>query len=170
MKDFANVLKLFLGTNVLYQPLIFKNSGLVGGFALYLTVALIVFYAIRLLIEVKDALVQRNLEAADLSYEEICGHVFGKVGNFVVTAALFFTQAGFCISYCIYLGTNMAQLMDWPYAISCFVFTPFLYILTLFRDLRTLAPGSAVANAGILGSGVLCAVAILPKLLNKVCF
>lgn len=68
-------------------------------------------------------------------------------------AALVITQAGFCVLYVIFVSQTMEDIRipltlnktTWALALA-----PVFFILTLYRNVKVLAPASAVANVFIL--------------------
>eukprot|EP00039_Didymoeca_costata_P024776 m.11452 g.11452 ORF g.11452 m.11452 type:complete len:474 (-) comp4444_c0_seq1:141-1562(-) len=171
----ANLFKSFIGSNYLSIPSAFAHAGWALGSGAFVVVAASTLYSIETLVYVKTVLQDAPIKAPgkpvllvanianmnvdngdkdkDLTYADVGKQLFGNAGAFSVNAALVITQAGFCVLYVIFVSQTMEDIRipltlnktTWALALA-----PVFFILTLYRNVKVLAPASAVANVFIL--------------------
>ncbi|XP_009762702.1 amino acid transporter AVT3C-like [Nicotiana tabacum] len=180
-KTFANVFIAVVGAGVLGLPYSFKKTGWVMGTLMLLSVATLTCYCMMLLVYSRRKLESHFKVAKISSFGDLGYAVCGSVGRCTVDAMIVMSQAGFCISYLIFIANTLAHLFNYSvtnpspkilglspkkvYIWSCF---PFQLGLNSIPTLTHLAPLSIFADVVDLGAmGVVMAEDVLIFLKNR---
>ena len=154
---FATLLKMFIGSGVLFLPRAFANGGWLFSCVAMAICALITGICILRLVECRQAV--RG------SYGYLGLRAAGVWGRRAVDVSVVLSQAGFCCVYIVFIARNVLQLLntgrcwlggewlwllillEWP------LFTP----LTWIRNLASFGPTNVAADVFIMGglTGVL---------------
>ena len=156
-----NIVISFVGAGLLGVPNAFSKSGwLLGGISL-LTVSACNVYAMLCLPAVQATLMQRQAHpprkadpnlivpspgAPLQSYGDIGLALLGPRGERLVHVCLGISQAGFATAYVIFIAANMYSIWKVPRLLVCAGCVPGLAALVQFRELKSLAPFSLLAN------------------------
>ncbi|MQM10466.1 hypothetical protein Taro_043360 [Colocasia esculenta] len=111
-KTFANVFIAIVGAGVLGLPYAFKRTGWVAGSLMLLVVAALTYHCMMLLVRTR-----RKLEL-DVGFSKIASFgdlglaVSGPAGRLAVDAMIVLSQAGFCVSYLIFIANTLAHLYN----------------------------------------------------------
>lgn len=160
-KTFANIFISIVGAGVLGLPYCFKRTGWILGLIMLFSVAFLTYHCMMLLV-----LTRRKLESfmgfsKIKSFGDLGFAVCGPLGRFSVDAMIVLSQAGFCVSYMIFIANTLAHLVSGGdtssssfvlfgfsskvvFLWSCF---PFQLGLNSVRTLTHLAPLSIFADA-----------------------
>ncbi|CAG9558573.1 unnamed protein product [Danaus chrysippus] len=157
-----HLLKGSLGTGILAMPHAFAKSGYVVGTIGTFVIGVLCTYCIHVLMDSCYALCKRRkvpsltytaaAEAALLEGPDWC-KVCAPYAAHVVNAFLLIYQIGTCCVYVVFVSENIQYVMTNQFGISVTVFEVMLWILipliliNWVRDLKYLAPFSAIANA-----------------------
>ncbi|KAJ4714037.1 Amino acid transporter like [Melia azedarach] len=111
-KTFANVFIAIVGAGVLGLPYTFKKTGWIMGSLMLFSVAALTYYCMMLLV-----LTRRKLETCHgfskiASFGDLGYVVCGSVGRFSVDAMIVLAQAGFCVSYLIFIANTLAHMSN----------------------------------------------------------
>ncbi|KAL5557351.1 hypothetical protein UlMin_039587 [Ulmus minor] len=161
-KTFANVFIAIVGAGVLGLPYSFKKTGWVFGTLMLFSVAFLTYHCMMLLV-----ITRRKLES-HLGFSKISSlgdlgfAVCGPAGRVSVDAMIVLAQAGFCVSYLIFISNTMTFLFNHSsqdrilgltpksfYLWGCF---PFQLGLNSIPTLTHLAPLSIFADVIDLGA------------------
>ncbi|KAL0587363.1 hypothetical protein ABG067_002980 [Albugo candida] len=143
-KTFLNTLIAFLGSGVLGIPFVFKETGILLGVFTLIFVASINTFCMLLIVRCKYELRKRG-EEVNL-YSDIGYAVMGKAGACVVNIAIIFSQTGFCVSYLIFIATNVHAYLGVPREAAVAICLPLLIVFSLVRHLKQLAYAALVAD------------------------
>ncbi|XP_010547399.1 PREDICTED: amino acid transporter ANTL3 [Tarenaya hassleriana] len=111
-KTFANVFIAIVGAGVLGLPYTFKKTGWLMGLLMLFSVAALTFFCMMLLV-----LTRRKLESLTgfseiASFGDLGFAVCGPAGRLAVDVMLVLSQAGFCVSYLIFVATTLVNLFS----------------------------------------------------------
>lgn len=111
-KTFANVFIAIVGAGVLGLPYAFKRTGWLTGLLMLFSIAALTYHCMMLLVRTR-----RRLESVDgfskiASFGDLGFTVCGWIGRVVVDIMMVLSQAGFCVSYLIFIGNTMANLFN----------------------------------------------------------
>ncbi|KAF8034838.1 hypothetical protein BT93_C0996 [Corymbia citriodora subsp. variegata] len=111
-KTFANVFIAIVGAGVLGLPYAFKRTGWLAGLLMLFSVAALTYHCMMLLV-----LTRRKLESFDgfskiASFGDLGFAVCGSIGRVAVDIMMVLSQAGFCVSYLIFIGNTIANLFN----------------------------------------------------------
>ena len=140
-----NIIISFVGAGLLGVPDAFQQAGWVLGAITLMTVSGLNLYAMLLLPQVK-----RSLQAQ--GHEDICGYgdlgrcIMGPTGERFVQCCLGISQAGFATAYLIFIAANLWSIANVPRGLVCLCCIPGLAALVQFREMKSLAPFSLLAN------------------------
>lgn len=163
--DVANMLKAFIGINIMVVAYAFAKAGLIRGIFGLIVIAILTERCCMMLVHVKDAM-PLPVADDDSSNAARVRHVptYGNIARFaggltlelIVNVSLVVTQFGYCVSYLIFLSTTMHDLLSSTGPVWIFVFFPLpvLAALSFLTSIRSLGPFSLFANAALLGSCV----------------
>lgn len=181
-KTFANVFIAIVGAGVLGLPYTFKRTGWVMGILMLFSVAALTYHCMMLLVQSRRKLESHPKSPNLSSFGDLGFAVCGPVGRFAVDAMIVLSQAGFCISYMIFISNTLANIFNYEtvenpdpkilgispkivYVWSCF---PFQLGLNSIPTLTHLAPLSIFADVVDLGAmGVVMVEDVLVYLQNR---
>lgn len=112
-KTFANVFIAVVGAGVLGLPYSFKKTGWVMGTLMLLSVATLTYYCMMLLVYSRRKLESHFKVAKISSFGDLGYAVCGSIGRCTVDAMIVMSQAGFCISYLIFIANTLAHLFNY---------------------------------------------------------
>ncbi|KAL2348703.1 hypothetical protein Fmac_002703 [Flemingia macrophylla] len=153
LKTFANLFISVVGAGVLGLPYSFKRTGWLMGLLMLLGVAYLTHHCMMLLV-----LTRRRLHSAAKlnSFGDLGFAICGPLGRSTVDLMIVLSQAGFCVSYLIFVSTTLAFLTTDKTTPLFLFFTPkILYLsgcfpfqlgLNSIHTLTHLAPLSIFAD------------------------
>ncbi|KAM7258016.1 hypothetical protein ACFE04_013757 [Oxalis oulophora] len=180
-KTFANVFIAIVGAGVLGLPYTFKKTGWFMGSLMLVCVSILTYYCMMMLV-----ITRRKIDDDSYGYSKIASFgdlgfaVFGSFGRFAVDVMLVLAQAGFCVSYLIFISNTLANVFNhksvttpWilgltpktVYLWGCF---PFQLGLNAIPSLTHLAPLSIFADVIDLGAMGVVMVEDVMKFFNHV--
>ncbi|WCJ32835.1 Transmembrane amino acid transporter family protein [Euphorbia peplus] len=179
-KTFANVFIAIVGAGVLGLPYTFKKTGWVMGSLMVFTIASLTYYCMMLLVHTRRKL-ESNLGFSKISsFGDLGFTVCGPIGRFAVDSMIILSQAGFCVSYLIFIANTLAYVFNhnkssekiWgflsPKALYIWGCFPFQLGLNSIPTLTHLAPLSILADVVDLGAmGVVMVEDVVMFLKNK---
>ncbi|XP_059659803.1 amino acid transporter AVT3B-like [Cornus florida] len=114
-KTFANVFIAIVGSGVLGLPYTFKRTGWVMGSLILISVAFLTYHCMMLLIHTRRRLESLHgfAKTKISSFGDLGFVVCGPVGRFSVDSMIVLSQAGFCISYLIFIANTLAYLFNY---------------------------------------------------------
>lgn len=163
-KTFANVFIAIVGAGVLGLPYAFKRTGWVSGSLMLCTVSLLTYHCMMLLVYTRRKLDSVNGFSKIGSFGDLGFAVCGSVGRAAVDVMIVLSQAGFCVSYLIFISNTLAYVFNSSsssanpilgltpkslYLWGCF---PFQLGLNSIPTLTHLAPLSIFADVVDLGA------------------
>ncbi|CAH9089997.1 unnamed protein product [Cuscuta europaea] len=181
-KTFANVFIAIVGSGVLGLPYTFKRTGWVMGVLMLFSVASLTYYCMMLLVHSRRKLESNPKSPKLSSFGDLGFAVCGRIGRFAVDVMIVLSQAGFCVSYMIFIANSLAHIFNYAsvehpnpkilgispksvYVWSCF---PFQLGLNSIPTLTNLAPLSIFADVVDLGAmGVVMVEDVLVYLQNR---
>lgn len=165
LKTFANVFIAIVGAGVLGLPYTFKKTGWVAGALMLFSVSFLTYHCMMLLVYTRRKLESLHGFTKIASFGDLGFAVCGSAGRVSVDVMIILSQAGFCTSYLIYIGTTLANVFNYStsnldpriwgfapktfYIWSCF---PFQLGLNSISTLTHLAPLSIFADVVDLGA------------------
>ncbi|KAF6154342.1 hypothetical protein GIB67_026798 [Kingdonia uniflora] len=112
-KTFANVFIAIVGAGVLGLPYTFKKTGWVFGMIMLFSVAILTYHCMMLLVYTRRKLESYNNGFSKInSFGDLGFTVCGPIGRFVVDFLIVLSQAGFCVSYLIFIGNTLAYVFN----------------------------------------------------------
>ncbi|KAK3023423.1 hypothetical protein RJ639_042811 [Escallonia herrerae] len=157
LKTFANVFIAIVGAGVLGLPYAFRRTGWLAGLLTLFSVAALTYHCMMLLIHTRRRL--HPLHPKLSSFGDLGAAVCGPLGRFSVDAMIVLSQAGFCVSYLIFVATTLSYVFPSPkilgfspkslYIWSCF---PLQLGLNSIPTLTHLAPLSIFADVVDIGA------------------
>ncbi|KAM3757816.1 hypothetical protein ACB098_02G218200 [Castanea mollissima] len=177
-KTFANVFIAIVGSGVLGLPYTFKKTGWVFGSLMLFSVALLTYHCMMLLVQTRRKLESTLGFSKINSFGDLGFTVCGPLGRFSVDVMIVLAQAGFCVSYLIFIATTLAFLFNYEYSSWDFGLSPkslFLWACFPFQlglnsipTLTHLAPLSIFADVVDLGAmGVVMVEDVMIFLQNR---
>ncbi|XP_050230426.1 amino acid transporter AVT3B [Mercurialis annua] len=162
-KTFANVFIAIVGAGVLGLPYTFKKTGWVMGCLMLFSVAFLTYYCMMLLVHTRRKLESFQGFSKIASFGDLGFIVCGPVGRFAVDILIVLAQAGFCVSYLIFIANTLAYVFDQqsnerimgflsPKALYIWGCFPFQLGLNSIPTLTHLAPLSIFADVVDLGA------------------
>lgn len=164
-KTFANIFIAIVGAGVLGLPYTFKRTGWIAGALMLFSVAILTYYCMMLLVNTRRRLESLNGFSKINSFGDLGFAVCGPIGRLAVDAMIVLSQAGFCVSYLIFVATTLANIFNFSinnpspkilgfsarsvYIWGCF---PFQLGLNAIPTLTHLAPLSIFADVVDLGA------------------
>ncbi|PSS00374.1 Amino acid transporter like [Actinidia chinensis var. chinensis] len=109
-KTFANIFIAVVGAGVLGLPYTFKRTGWAMGSLMLFAVAFLTYYCMMLLVHTRRRLETRHGFTKIASFGDLGFAVCGPVGRFAVDAMIVLSQAGFCVSYLIFIGNTLSYI------------------------------------------------------------
>ncbi|GLT39358.1 hypothetical protein SLA2020_135550 [Shorea laevis] len=175
-KTFANVFIAIVGAGVLGLPYTFKKTGWLMGSLMLFSVAFLTYHCMMLLVHTRRRLESHQGFSKINSFGDLGFAVCGPIGRGAVDAMIVLSQAGFCVSYLIFIANTLAFVFSLDHKIlglspkalylwGCF---PFQLGLTSIPTLTMLAPLSIFADVVDLGAmGVVMVEDVLSFLKNR---
>ncbi|XP_044469262.1 amino acid transporter AVT3B-like [Mangifera indica] len=114
-KTFANVFIAIVGAGVLGLPYTFKKTGWIMGSLMLFSVAALTYYCMMLLVFTRRKLDTVHGFSKISSFGDLGFVVCGPIGRFAVDAMIVLAQAGFCVSYLIFIANTLAHLFNNSY-------------------------------------------------------
>ncbi|XP_044483628.1 amino acid transporter AVT3B-like [Mangifera indica] len=114
-KTFANVFIAIVGAGVLGLPYTFKKTGWIMGSLMLFSVAALTYYCMMLLVVTRRKLDTVHGFSKIASFGDLGFVVCGSIGRFAVDAMIVLAQAGFCVSYLIFIANTLAHLYNKSY-------------------------------------------------------
>lgn len=161
-KTFANVFIAIVGAGVLGLPYTFKRTGWVLGSLMLFAVAILTYHCMMLLVHTRRKLDSLHGFSKIASFGDLGFAVCGSFGRVAVDAMIVLSQAGFCISYLIFIANTLAYVSNSSpsnpilgltpkslYIWGCF---PFQLGLNSIPTLTNLAPLSIFADVVEIGA------------------
>ncbi|KAJ4894777.1 Amino acid transporter ANTL3 [Raphanus sativus] len=112
-KTFANVFIAIVGAGVLGLPYTFKKTGWLLGLLTLFFVSSLTFFCMMLLVRTRRKLESLSGGFSSItSFGDLGESVCGPAGRLLVDVLLVLSQAGFCVSYLIFVATTMANLLS----------------------------------------------------------
>ncbi|KAL5713775.1 Amino acid transporter avt3c [Ranunculus cassubicifolius] len=111
-KTFANVFIAIVGAGVLGLPYTFKKTGWVFGILMIFTVAILTYHCMMLLVKTRRKLESRLGFSKINSFGDLGFSVCGSIGRFAVDFMIVLSQAGFCVSYLIFIANTLAFVFN----------------------------------------------------------
>ncbi|XP_068645967.1 amino acid transporter AVT3B-like [Aristolochia californica] len=161
-KTLANIFIAVVGAGVLGLPYTFKKTGWLFGLLIIFFVALLTYHCMMLLVRTR-----RKLDSLGFtkiaSFGDLGDVVCGPVGKFAVDVMIVLSQAGFCVSYLIFIANTIANLFNQspdsrnvlgfqPKTVYIWGLFPFQLGLNSIPTLTHLAPLSIFADVVDLGA------------------
>ncbi|EOX90639.1 Transmembrane amino acid transporter family protein [Theobroma cacao] len=177
-KTFANIFIAIVGTGVLGLPYTFKKTGWLMGSLMLFSVALLTYYCMMLLVFTRRKLESRHGFSKINSFGDLGFEVCGPIGRFAVDVMIVLAQAGFCVSYLIFIANTLAYVCIAdnhtkilglsPKILFLWACFPFQLGLNSIATLTHLAPLSIFADVVDLGAvGVVMVEDVLFFLKNR---
>lgn len=161
-KTFANVFIAIVGAGVLGLPYTFMKTGWLAGILMLFSVAALTYHCMMLLVYTRRRLEDDHGFSKIASFGDLGFAVCGPIGKFAVDIMIVLSQAGFCISYLIFIANTLANLISPDQFHGIWVFTPkIVYVWGMFPfqlglnsipSLTHLAPLSIFADVVDLGA------------------
>eukprot|EP01018_Ginkgo_biloba_P029456 Gb_13083 [translate_table: standard] len=112
-KTFGNILIAIVGAGVLGLPYTFMRTGWVAGIIMLGVVAGLTYYCMMLLVWTKRKLESEGINKIG-SFGDLGYIVCGTMGKATVDAMIVLSQAGFCVSYLIFIGNSLSSVISKP--------------------------------------------------------
>jgi solute carrier family 36 (proton-coupled amino acid transporter) len=170
--DVANMLKAFIGLNVMYTAYAFSKAGLLRGVIGLFFITAVTEHCCLLLVDVKNAMPASFVcsGSPDLSgkptptFADIARFAGGPGMEAFVNSALVLTQFGYCVGYLIFMSQTIHDLFRTSDAVWPFILIPLpmLIALSLLSSIRSLSPFSIIANFALL-TGFIAVVSYIGK-------
>ncbi|KAK8673363.1 hypothetical protein V6N13_111705 [Hibiscus sabdariffa] len=111
-KTFANVFIAIVGAGVLGLPYTFKKTGWVMGSVMLFSVAILAYHCMMLLVFTRRKLESHHGFSKINSFGDLGFEVCGPFGRFAVDVMIVLAQAGFCVSYLIFIANTLAYVFN----------------------------------------------------------
>ncbi|KAF8410640.1 hypothetical protein HHK36_003172 [Tetracentron sinense] len=111
-KTFANVFIAIVGAGVLGLPYTFKKTGWVFGLLMIFTVAILTYHCMMLLVYTRRKLESLQGFSKISSFGDLGFTICGPIGRLAVDAMIVLSQAGFCVSYLIFIANTLAYVFN----------------------------------------------------------
>mmetsp|Transcript_108506 Transcript_108506/g.221577 ORF Transcript_108506/g.221577 Transcript_108506/m.221577 type:complete len:491 (-) Transcript_108506:1842-3314(-) len=142
----VNIIISFVGAGLLGVPNAFAQSGWLLGSVTLLTVSALNVYAMLCLPRVQKMLQKQYPSETIQSYGDLGRVILGQRGERVIFVCLGISQFGFATAYIIFIAANLHSIYGWSRFVVCFFCLPGLLGLVQFREMKSLAPFSTLAN------------------------
>lgn len=145
---FGNIIVSIVGTGVLGLPYAFRVSGWAASAGAIFCAAGLTYYCMILLVRCREKLEELD-QVNILTYGDLGGHTYGKIGRFAAETMLLISQCGGCVSYLVFVGQNLSSLFTGSSNRSLFfifILVPVEIALAWVRTLSALAPFSIFAD------------------------
>lgn len=171
-RSFANLLKSSLGSGILAMPAAFKNAGTAVGLIGTIILGYICTYCVYMLVKTSQE-VCKVVKKPSLGYSETVEEVFAsgpakiqpyaRFARIFIDWAMAFTILGACSVYVVLLVDSTKQMVDYFHpdieisvAAYCSIFCLPLLVFTQIKNLKYLAPFSALANVLLVATFAIC--------------
>lgn len=111
-KTLANIFIAVVGSGVLGLPYTFMKSGWVFGCIILFSIASLTYYCMLLLVSTRRKLESLNGYSKINSFGDLGFAVCGSIGRLAVDVMIILSQAGFCVSYFIFISNTLAHLFN----------------------------------------------------------
>lgn len=111
-KTLANIFIAVVGSGVLGLPYTFMKSGWLFGVCTLFSIALLTYYCMMLLVHTRRKLESVNGYSKITSFGDLGFCVCGSIGRLCVDFMIILSQAGFCVSYMIFISNTFAHLFN----------------------------------------------------------
>lgn len=145
---FGNIIVSIIGTGVLGLPYAFRVSGWAASAGAIFCAAVLTYYCMMLLVRCREKLEELD-QVNILTYGDLGGHTYGKIGRFAAETMLLISQCGGCVSYLVFVGQTLSSLFTGSSNRSSFfifILVPVEIALAWVRTLSSLAPFSIFAD------------------------
>ncbi|GLJ40128.1 hypothetical protein SUGI_0822140 [Cryptomeria japonica] len=112
-KSFGNILIAIVGAGVLGLPYTFKTTGWLTGIIMLGIVAALTYYCMMLLVWTKRKLENDGCVKMG-SFGDVAFTISGSNGKLMVDFMIVLSQAGFCVSYLIFIGNSLSSILSKP--------------------------------------------------------
>ncbi|PIA56876.1 hypothetical protein AQUCO_00700912v1 [Aquilegia coerulea] len=112
LKTFANVFIAIVGAGVLGLPYTFKKTGWIFGILMIFTVSVLTYHCMMLLVYTRRKLESRHGFSKINSFGDLGFSVCGPIGRIAVDIMIVLSQAGFCVSYLIFIANTLAYVFN----------------------------------------------------------
>ncbi|GAB2279409.1 Amino acid transporter avt3c [Dionaea muscipula] len=112
IKTFANIFIAVVGSGVLGLPYTFMKSGWLFGIVTLFCIAFLTYYCMMLLVHTRRKLESFNGFTEISSFGDLGFAVCGPLGRVAVDVMIILSQAGFCVSYLIFIANTLAHLLN----------------------------------------------------------
>ncbi|XP_074302574.1 amino acid transporter AVT3B-like [Silene latifolia] len=109
-KTLANIFIAIVGSGVLGLPYTFMRSGWIFGVVTLFSVAMLTYYCMLLLVSTRRKLESLNGYSKINSFGDLGYAVCGSFGRSSVDLMIILSQAGFCVSYMIFVANTIAHV------------------------------------------------------------
>ncbi|KAK1303838.1 Lysine histidine transporter-like 3 [Acorus calamus] len=160
-KTVANVFIAIVGAGVLGLPYTFMRTGWLMGSLMIAVVAFLTYHCMMLLVLSRRRLESRIGFSKITSFGDLGFVVSGPLGRLSVDAMIVLSQAGFCVSYLIFIANTFSHVFNQPRSMILGFKPKIWYIWGMFpfqlglnsiRTLTHLAPLSIFADVVDLGA------------------
>ncbi|KAJ8629303.1 hypothetical protein MRB53_022626 [Persea americana] len=163
-KTFANVFIAIVGAGVLGLPYTYMKTGWLAGLLMIFSVAGLTYYCMMLLVYTRRRIEESggSTKSKITSFGDLGFAVCGPVGKFSVDAMIVLSQAGFCVSYVIFIANTLANVFNSvelsqilgtsPKVVYIWGMFPFQLGLNSIPTLTHLAPLSIFADVVDIGA------------------
>ncbi|GAU28109.1 hypothetical protein TSUD_223500 [Trifolium subterraneum] len=110
-KTCANVFIAIVGAGVLGLPYTFKTTGYATGLIMLFVVAFLTYHCMLLLVKTRRKLESIMGFSKIKSFGDLGFTICGPFGRFSVDAMIVLSQAGFCVSYLIFIASTLSYLV-----------------------------------------------------------
>lgn len=166
----CNMIASYLGSGILAIPFAFKESGVITGLLMLVTISLLCNNCIKMLIESKYEILNNKKYRKNIrklcrrydnriipnnipfDYQDIAGVILGNSGKYFVQCVLLFTQTGAGIVYLIFIGDNMEMIINWNREEVIIVVGVFLVFMCMFDSVEQLGKFSFVSQIAMICS------------------
>ncbi|CAA6655847.1 unnamed protein product [Spirodela intermedia] len=111
-KTFANIFIAIVGSGVLGLPYTFKRTGWAAGALMIFVVAGLTYHCMMLLVYTRRKLEKDRGFSKITSFGDLGLVVSGEIGKFAVDVMIVLSQAGFCVSYLIFIANTLAHIIN----------------------------------------------------------
>ncbi|RWR84576.1 amino acid transporter ANTL1-like protein [Cinnamomum micranthum f. kanehirae] len=113
-KTFANVFIAIVGAGVLGLPYTFMKTGWLAGLLMIFSVAGLTYHCMMLLVYTRRRIEESggSTKSKITSFGDLGFAVCGPIGKFSVDAMIVLSQAGFCVSYVIFIANTLANVFN----------------------------------------------------------
>ncbi|XP_052195012.1 amino acid transporter AVT3B-like [Diospyros lotus] len=111
-KTFANVFIAIVGAGVLGLPYTFRRTGWVTGSLMLFAVSFLTYHCMLLLVNTRRRLESVLGFTKITSFGDLGFAVCGPVGRAAVDAMIVLSQAGFCVSYLIFIANTLSYVFN----------------------------------------------------------